>query len=176
MRNNLVWGFLVVGCLSGISGGGVAGGNGVISAGAVRPTSGPVKSAGVGVAAVSQKKDKKQLSASVNPATIPLSSEFRLGAVYVSPNPAKGGAVPVFHIETGIADNVNIKIYTVSGLPVHEHAITGLPQTLEKAGNLVYVYEYAWEGTIAPGLYYYNIEVEKAGQKLKTSGMVAVVR
>ncbi|HBW21807.1 MAG: hypothetical protein A2X28_03465 [Elusimicrobia bacterium GWA2_56_46] len=99
-----------------------------------------------------------------------------MGAVYVSPNPAKGGAAPVLHIETGIADSVSIKIYTVSGLPSHEHVMSGPPQTLEKDGNLVYAYEYAWEGAIAPGLYYYNMEAERAGQKLKTSGMFAVVR
>ena len=162
--------------MSGISAGAVAGGKGVVSAGAVRPASGPVRSAGIGAAVVSRKKTQKQPPEPAKPAIIPLSSEFRLGAVYVSPNPAKGGAAPVFHIETGIADSVNIKIYTVSGIPVHEHAITGMPQTLEKAGNLVYAYEYVWEGNIAPGLYYYNIEAEKAGQQLKTSGMFAIVR
>jgi len=176
MKNNLVWGFLVVGFLFGISGGGVAGGNGVISAGAVRPASGPVKSAGIGAAAVSRKKAQKQPPEPAKAAALPANPEFRLGAVYVSPNPAKGGAAPVVHMETGIADSVSIKIYTVSGLAAHEHVMSGQPQTLEKDGNLVYAYEYAWEGTIAPGLYYYNIEAERAGQKLKTSGMFAVVR
>jgi len=162
--------------LFGGSAGAVAGGNGVVSAGGVRQALGPVKSAGVGAAAVRQRGARHQAPVSAKAAAIPANPEFSLGAVYVSPNPAKGGAAPVFHMETGIADSVNIKIYTVSGLAAHEHVISGPPQTFEKDGNLVYAYEYAWEGAIAPGLYYYNIEAERAGQKLKTSGMFAVVR
>jgi hypothetical protein len=101
---------------------------------------------------------------------------FRLGEVYVYPNPAKGGQAPVFHIETGIADRVNIKIHAVSGRSVHEHTITGMPQIFRKGGNLVYAHEYAWEGRKAGGMYYYTIEAEKAGQKLRKSGMFAVMR
>ena len=109
---------------------------------------------------------------------IPQSADpaFVLGEVYVYPNPAKGGKVPVFHIETGIADSLKIKVYTVSGMVTHEYTLTGLPQVLSIGGNLVYAYEYAWEGHIASGVYYYVIEAQKAGSKLKKSGKFAVVR
>ncbi|MBI4803067.1 MAG: hypothetical protein HY796_11140, partial [Elusimicrobia bacterium] len=101
---------------------------------------------------------------------------FRLGEVYVFPNPAKGGAVPTFHIECGIADKVTIKIYTISGRPAHEHTITGAPAALDGGNGLSYAYEYAWRGRIPSGVYYYYIEAEKAGQKLKNTGKFAVVR
>lgn len=120
--------------------------------------------------------DSRSAPVSVKAKTLDPSSEFKLGEVSVSPNPAKGGEAPVFHIETGIADSVNIKIRTVSGLVTHERAITGMPQVLDKGGNTVYAYEYTWEGRIAGGLYHYTIEAVKAGQKLEKSGTFAVMR
>lgn len=97
---------------------------------------------------------------------------FRLGEVYVYPNPAKGGKVPVFHVEAGIADTVKIMVYTVAGQLVHERVLTGNPQTVGAA----YAYEYAWAGHIASGVYYYTIEAEKGGKNLKARGKFAVVR
>ncbi|MBI4801524.1 MAG: PQQ-binding-like beta-propeller repeat protein [Elusimicrobia bacterium] len=101
---------------------------------------------------------------------------FRLGEVYVFPNPAKGGAVPTFHIECGIADKVTIKIYTVLGRPAHEHTITGAPAALDDGNGVNYAYEYAWRGHIPSGVYYYYIEAEKAGKNLKKTGKFGVVR
>jgi len=37
-------------------------------------------------------------------------------------------------------------------------------------------YEYAWTGRIASGVYYYTVEAERAGKKLKAKGKFAVVR
>jgi len=102
--------------------------------------------------------------------------EFRLGEVYVFPNPAKGSEAPVFHIETGIADSVKITIYTVSGRAAHEYTLTGLPSELDDGNGLSYAYEYAWRGHIPSGVYLYYIEAQKAGQKLKKTGKFAVVR
>ncbi|MDO8806201.1 MAG: FG-GAP-like repeat-containing protein [Elusimicrobiota bacterium] len=101
---------------------------------------------------------------------------FRLGEVYVYPNPAKGSEVPVFHIETGIADSVKITIYTVSGRAAHEYTLTGLPAELDDGNGLSYAYEYTWRGHIPSGVYLYYIEAQKAGQKLKKTGKFAVVR
>ena len=102
--------------------------------------------------------------------------EFRLGEVYVFPNPAKGGEAPVFHIETGIADSVKITIYTISGRAVHEHTLTGLPTELDDGNGLSYAYEYVWRGHIPSGVYLYAIEAQKSGQKLKKTGKFGVVR
>jgi len=101
-----------------------------------------------------------------------LTAEFKLGEVYVYPNPAKGGKVPVFHVEVGMADSVKLKVYTVAGQVVHEHTITGFPQLIGSA----YAYEYAWEGHIASGVYYYTMEAERSGKKLSARGKFAVVR
>jgi len=100
------------------------------------------------------------------------SAAFRLGEVYVYPNPAKGGAVPVFHLEFGLADKVELKVYSVAGTLVHERTLTGPPQVTSPA----YAYEYAWEGHIASGVYYFTVEAERAGSKLKSRGKFAVVR
>ncbi|MDO8802825.1 MAG: right-handed parallel beta-helix repeat-containing protein [Elusimicrobiota bacterium] len=102
--------------------------------------------------------------------------EFRLGEVYVFPNPAKGSEAPVFHIETGIADSVKITIYTVSGRAAHEQTLTGLPTELDDGNGLSYAYEYTWRGHIPSGVYLYYIEAQKGGQKLKKTGKFAVVR
>jgi len=100
------------------------------------------------------------------------SADFTLGEVYVYPNPAKGGKVPVFHVEVGIADSIKLKIYTVAGQLVHEHTVTGIPPVI----GSVYAYEYAWGGRIASGVYYYTIEAERTGGKLKAKGRFAVIR
>gem|GEM_PF-517262 len=101
---------------------------------------------------------------------------FRLGEVYVFPNPAKGAEVPVFHIETGIADSVKITIYTISGRMAHEYTLAGLPPEIDDGNGLSYAYEYAWRDHIPSGVYLYYIEAQKAGQKLKKIGKFAVVR
>ncbi|MDQ7772496.1 MAG: hypothetical protein RDU13_03115 [Elusimicrobiales bacterium] len=101
---------------------------------------------------------------------------FRLGEVYVFPNPALRGAAPTFHFECGVADSVNIKIYTTSGRFAHETTLTGMPVALDDGNGLAYAYEYAWREHIPSGVYYYLIEASKAGQKMKKTGKFAVVR
>ncbi|MDT8286587.1 MAG: IPT/TIG domain-containing protein [Elusimicrobiales bacterium] len=100
------------------------------------------------------------------------STAFRLGEVYVYPNPAKGGAAPIFHLEFGLADKVELKVYSVAGSLVHERTLTGPPQVTSP----IYAYEYAWDGHIASGVYYFTVEAERAGAKLKARGKFAVVR
>ncbi len=108
----------------------------------------------------------------MRPGTGPSALEFKLGEVYVYPDPAKGGKVPTFHIEVGTADSVKLKVYTVAGQLAHEATLTGSPQAVGPA----YAYEYAWTGRIASGVYYYTMEAERAGKKLKAKGRFAVVR
>ena len=103
---------------------------------------------------------------------MPAALEFKLGEVYVYPDPAKGGKVPTFHIEVGTADSVKIKVFTVAGQLAHEATLTGSPQAV----GSTYAYEYAWTGRIASGVYYYTIEADRAGKKLKAKGKFAVVR
>jgi len=100
------------------------------------------------------------------------SLEFKLGEVYVYPNPAKGGKVPVFHIEVGKADTVKIRVFTVAGQLAHEATLSGAPQAIGSA----YAYEYTWAGRIASGVYYYTIEAGNGGRKIRTKGKFAVIR
>ena len=127
---------------------------------------------------VSTVQDVKPFRAA--PAAVPEaagpSAEFRLGEVYVYPNPAKGSDLPVFHMECGIADSVNIKIYTVSGREAHEVALTAIPAIIDDGNGQSYAYEYAWRSHIPSGVYLYYIEAQKGGQKLKKTGKFAVVR
>ncbi|MHB0996910.1 MAG: T9SS type A sorting domain-containing protein [Elusimicrobiales bacterium] len=104
------------------------------------------------------------------------STEFRLGEVYVFPNPALRGAAPTFHVEVGIADRVKLTIYTVSGRQAHEAVLTALPVALDDGNGLSYAYEYTWRDSIPSGVYFYHIEAEKGGQKIKKSGKFGVVR
>ena len=101
-----------------------------------------------------------------------VSQEFRLGQVYVYPDPAKGGKAPTFHVEVGLADTVRIRVFSVAGKQVHERTLTGSPQF---AGG-AYAYEYQWTGHIPSGVYYYTVEAERSGRKLRTKGKFAVVR
>jgi len=100
------------------------------------------------------------------------SLKFKLGEVYVYPNPAKGGKVPVFHIEVGEADTVKIRVFTVAGQLTHEATVSGMPQAI----GSTYAYEYAWGGHIASGVYYYTVEAVYSGKKIKTKGKFAVIR
>lgn len=97
---------------------------------------------------------------------------FRLGEVYVFPNPAKNGKVPAFHVEVGLADSVKIRVFNVSGRLAHERTVTGAPRLI----GVSYAYEYSWEGYIPSGVYYYTVEAEREGKKLRARGKFAVVR
>jgi hypothetical protein len=112
------------------------------------------------------------LPSMMRPGTTPSALEFKLGEVYVYPDPARGGKVPTFHIEVGTADSVKLRVFTVAGQLAHEQTLTGKPQAM----GAVYAYEYAWTGHITSGVYYYTIEAERAGKKLKARGRFAVVR
>lgn len=101
---------------------------------------------------------------------------FRLGEIYVFPNPAKAGARPTFHVEVGISDNVKLKIYNVAGELAHDAVLTGLPQAIDDGNGTAYAYEYVWDGRIPSGVYYYTMEASKGVDKLRKAGKLAVIR
>lgn len=143
-------------------------------------TDGIVKVVGIGIPYIRRSKSvttkRQPASAPGKVAISEINSDFRLGDVYVYPNPAKGGQIPTFHIEVGIADSIKITIYTVSGDVAHNYIITGQPIVINDGNGLEYAYEYAWRGHIPSGVYYFVLEAQKAGKKLKRSGKFAVVR
>ncbi|OGS22805.1 MAG: hypothetical protein A2252_10795 [Elusimicrobia bacterium RIFOXYA2_FULL_39_19] len=115
------------------------------------------------------KGNKKALSIKVLDAT------FRLRDIYAYPNPAKNGANSIIHIECGIADNVEIKIYNIAGEKIAQQQIDASnPQII----NNTYCYEYTLNAnTVASGVYIYYILAEKSGeQPIKVIKKLAVIQ
>lgn len=103
-------------------------------------------------------------------------SSFALREIFVYPNPAKNGAVPTLHIETGIADRVQVKIYDLAGHLKVDTTLTGSPSLIDSGNGLQYAYEWAWTDHIASGVYFYQVETHSGGQTLKARGKFAVIR
>ncbi|MDO8806151.1 MAG: fibronectin type III domain-containing protein, partial [Elusimicrobiota bacterium] len=108
---------------------------------------------------------------------VPLVLTPAVGEVYVFPNPAKGEAKPVFHIETDSADKVEIRIHDFTGRQIHTKTITAGPALVNRNNKLTYAYEYEWEaGNAASGAYFYVVIVSKGGGKTLRKGKFAVIR
>ncbi|MEA3507266.1 MAG: hypothetical protein U9R36_07260, partial [Elusimicrobiota bacterium] len=113
----------------------------------------------------------------VSAASMGLSSEnadgeFKLGEIYVFPNPAKGSN-PTIHFECGIADRVEVRIYNIAAELVHAKEISGSPQIV----NGRYAYEYTWDTNgIASGVYLYLVRGQKDGRVLQQLKKMAVIK
>ncbi|MEK7744806.1 MAG: hypothetical protein AAB578_10510, partial [Elusimicrobiota bacterium] len=102
---------------------------------------------------------------------------FSLKDLYAFPNPARAGAKPVIHLAVGLADSVSIRIYDVSGRHVHEAGVDRPPAIINDGTGPKYAYEYAWDGHIPSGVYFYTVEAKKSGQgSIRKAGKLAVVR
>ncbi|MFA5860026.1 MAG: DUF4382 domain-containing protein [Elusimicrobiota bacterium] len=101
--------------------------------------------------------------------------EFKLGEVYSFPNPAKYGKNPVLHIEVGIADKVDIGIYTIAGELIYTTNIDGNSASVV---NNKYCYEQEWDsGGYASGVYIYLIKAHKSGYAdIKAVKKLAVIK
>ena len=90
------------------------------------------------------------------------------------PNPAKPPYMLTLHIETGLADEVQIRIYDVSGGLVHEASLSAAPAVIDNK----YAYEYRWDTSgIGSGIYIYAITAKKSGfQDIRTTGKSAVIK
>jgi hypothetical protein len=111
----------------------------------------------------------------ISPAAAPGAEEsFRLGEDFAFPNPAVRRNSINLHIETGIADQVNIRFFNDAGEKVHEAVLTGIPPII--GGK--YAYEYSWDLAGVPsGTYIYVAETKRAGQgTLRTKGKLAVIK
>jgi hypothetical protein len=104
------------------------------------------------------------------------SAEFRLGEVYCYPNPAKR-TNPTFHIETGLADKVELKLYDVSGDLVHETTLSGAPRLIDDGQGPQYAYEYQWDVRNAgSGVYIFSVTSRQGDKTLKKTGRCAVIK
>ena len=103
-------------------------------------------------------------------------STFRLGEVYSFPNPAMR-TNPTFHIEVGIADKVEIRIYDLSGDLVHETSLSGNPRLIDDGQGPQYAYEYTWDvSDVGSGVYVYVMIARKGSEKIKKVGKCAVIK
>jgi len=91
--------------------------------------------------------------------TSDINTEFKFGKIFVYPNPAKNGQNPVVHIEVGIADNVEIKLFDISGMLIKNDIISG---DNYKTTSGRYYYDYIWNTQdIANGIYLCLIKATK---------------
>ena len=101
---------------------------------------------------------------------------FKLGEVYAFPNPAKRHN-PTLHIEVGIADSVEIRIYDIAGDLAHETRLAGMPQIIDDGQGPQYAYEYTWDiSGIGSGVYIYAIRARKGKQDIRSVGKCAVIK
>ncbi|OVE78080.1 hypothetical protein BVX98_01315 [bacterium F11] len=101
---------------------------------------------------------------------------FQLGDVYAYPSPAKAGQKPIIHVESGLASQLDIKVYDVSGELVHEASLTDPPKIVDDGQGPQYAYEYSWTGDIPPGVYRFIIEAQdNNGGVLKESANLTVI-
>ncbi|MEW6557821.1 MAG: T9SS type A sorting domain-containing protein [Elusimicrobiota bacterium] len=105
-----------------------------------------------------------------------LVSDFVKGEIYAYPNPAKNGKSPIIHIEIGVADKVEIRIYNIAGEFIHSTEITEPPQDRNNDGK--YEYEYTWDiSDIASGVYIYTIRAKKNGlPDIKATGKIGLIK
>ena len=99
---------------------------------------------------------------------------FKFGNIYAIPNPAVGVKHPVIHIEAGLADKVEIKIYDPAGNLIEEAVLTGPPMLI----NGVYAFEYKFLSDDTPyGTCTYTVKAYKSGkQPIEASGKIIFIR
>jgi len=103
-----------------------------------------------------------------------IESEFKSGETYVLPNPIKGTNTAVIHIETGIADHVEIYVYSIDAERVLSAKLPGASYSIV---NNKYAYEYVWDVSDVPaGVYLCMTRAYKNGQILQTLDKVPVIK
>ncbi|MCB4792857.1 MAG: T9SS type A sorting domain-containing protein [Elusimicrobia bacterium] len=101
------------------------------------------------------------------------SAEFILHEAYTFPNPAKSGKKPTLHIEVGVADLVDFRIYDVAGDLIFKGELTSAPQVI----GLQYAYEYQLNSDIASGTYICKVQAKKQGKNdITTTIKFAIIR
>ena len=99
---------------------------------------------------------------------------FKLGRVYAVPNPAVGVKHPVIHIEAGLADKIEIKIYDFAGKLIEEAVLIEPPALIK--GVCSYEYKFMSEDT-PNGACNYTVKAYKNGkQPLEAAGRLIFVK
>lgn len=104
---------------------------------------------------------------------------FSFHQAYAFPNPSRRGQPVTLRLQTGIADAVHLRIFDVSGAPVH-HGTAGPPILLDDGNGLgpQYTYDYVWNAARAgSGIYVYRLAAEKAGEReIRKVGKIGVIK
>lgn len=90
-------------------------------------------------------------------------ASFRTGEVYAFPNPARHGRKPAIHVEAGIADQVTLRFYDLTGKLVHEARLSDIPKIINDGQGPEYAYEYLWDQDMPSGSYLCSVRVRKDG-------------
>ncbi|MBI5573280.1 MAG: fibronectin type III domain-containing protein [Elusimicrobia bacterium] len=127
-----------------------------------------------GESTISVNQPQTQTLASIGVKKAEAAPTFTLGEVYSFPNPAKRGVNLKIHIECGVADKVEIKMYNIAGELVHSTELYGMPSDIRGK----YAYEYNWDiSDIASGVYIYIVRAKKSGYPdIKKTGKIAVIK
>jgi hypothetical protein len=106
--------------------------------------------------------------------------DFKLGAVYAYPNPARRGDSPIIHVEAGLADGLDIEIYDLSGELVKSASLPGAPQLIDDQSGrgAQYAYEWKWDVSgVGSGVYVYVVKAHQGARgELSTTKKMAVVK
>ena len=100
-------------------------------------------------------------------------TEMELGEIFAFPNPARGNNVTI-HVEAGLAEQVQIRIYDEVGSLIHQAEMFGDPT---KGVNNRWSYEYRWDTTgIPPGAYLYAVQATHSRKTVRTLNKFAIVK
>lgn len=118
------------------------------------------------------------LLSGVSPAAV-APAEFRQVDVYAFPNPARRSQTVTIRSQVGLADDVAIRIYDISGRLVHSGSVSS-PQIVDDGNGKgsQYTYDYVWDtGGAGSGVYLFAITAKKAGSSpIQKTGKVGVIK
>lgn len=91
---------------------------------------------------------------------------------YSYPNPAVGGVVPVIHATSEGGNNLEIRIYDLTGRMVETGNLQAIGSSVEGRTS----YEFAWTGPIASGTYFGLIQGTSSSGQISSRIKISVVR
>lgn len=118
------------------------------------------------------------LLSGVSPAAV-APAEFRLVDVYPFPNPARRSQTVTIRSQVGLADDVAIRIYDISGRLVHSGSVSSAQIIDDGNGKgSQYTYDYVWDtGGAGSGVYLFAVTAKKAGSSpIQKTGKVGVIK
>jgi len=130
---------------------------------------------------IKSKSVKKSSNSKLNTNDIKLgntnsNNPFKLGKSYCFPNPSKSVS-PTIHIETGLADKVEVFIYDISGKKVEEFSINSEPLLIDDGKGSEYAYEKEFDiSKLGSGVYLIYFKSYKANETLKGRFKCAIIK